>query len=141
MSDALLQAGANVAVWSLSRESIDTFLSGYQDVPELCDRVHGIQVATCDERAVADAFDQSAARFDVPRILINGVGGNRSKSPFIEGKRGRPLVFKFINECKEEMLFSYSYSLDWNQKQKILLSFMKSGIFGFRRNISYTFCW
>ena len=84
MSDALLQAGANVVVWSLSRASIDAFLSGYRDVPELCDRVHGIQVDTCDERAVADAFDQSAARFDVPRILINGVGGNRGKSIFID---------------------------------------------------------
>jgi NAD(P)-dependent dehydrogenase (short-subunit alcohol dehydrogenase family) len=84
MSDALLRAGANVVVWSRTRESIDAFLSCYQDDPELLQRLHGVQVDTCGERSVADAFDQSAARFDLPQILINGVGGNRGKSPFIE---------------------------------------------------------
>ena len=84
MSDALLRAGANVVVWSRTRESIDAFLSRYQNDAELLQRLHGFQVDTCDERAVADAFDQSAARFDLPQILINGVGGNRGKSPFLD---------------------------------------------------------
>jgi len=84
MSDALLRAGANVVVWSRTRESIDAFLSRYQNDPELLQRLHGLQVDTCGERAVADAFEQSAARFDLPQILINGVGGNRGKSSFLD---------------------------------------------------------
>jgi NAD(P)-dependent dehydrogenase (short-subunit alcohol dehydrogenase family) len=84
MSDALLRAGANVVVWSRTRESIDALLSRYRKDSELLQRLHGLQVDTCVERAVADAFEQSAARFDLPQILINGVGGNRGKSPFLD---------------------------------------------------------
>jgi len=84
MSDALLRAGANVVVWSRTRESIDAFLEKYQNAPELLGRVHGIQVDTGDEAAVATAFDQSSDRFSLPEILVNGVGGNRGKSAFLD---------------------------------------------------------
>jgi NAD(P)-dependent dehydrogenase (short-subunit alcohol dehydrogenase family) len=84
MSDALLRAGANVVVWSRTRESIDAFVEKYQDTPELLARVHGIQVDTGDEQAVAKAFMQSCGRFGLPEILINGVGGNRGKTAFLD---------------------------------------------------------
>ena len=84
MSDALLQAGANVVVWSRTRASIDAFLSRYDDSPILLKRAHGLQLDTGDENAVAEAFDQSAERFGIPEILINGVGGNKGKTPFLD---------------------------------------------------------
>jgi NAD(P)-dependent dehydrogenase (short-subunit alcohol dehydrogenase family) len=84
MSDALLRAGANVVVWSRTTQSIDSFKSHYQDNPDLHNRVYGIQLDTGKERAVEEAFDQSSAKFSVPEILINGVGGNKGKSPFLD---------------------------------------------------------
>ena len=84
MSDALLRAGANVVVWSRTNESIASFLARYNDLPELKSRVHGIQLDTGNETAVADAFDQSAKKFSTPEILINGVGGNKGKTPFLD---------------------------------------------------------
>ncbi len=84
MSDALLRAGANVIVWSRTNESIASFLARYNDFPELKSRVHGIQLDTGNETAVAEAFDKSAGKFSTPEILINGVGGNKVKTPFVD---------------------------------------------------------
>ena len=84
MSDALLRAGANVIVWSRTRESLDTFLNRYRDNSDLEDRAHGIQVDTGDESAVASALQQSIDHFSLPEILVNGVGGNKGKSPFLD---------------------------------------------------------
>ena len=84
MSDALLRAGANVVVWSRTQASIDTFLARYDTEPELGARVHGVRVDAGIESAVTEAFEQSAEPFGVPEILVNGVGGNRGKMPFLE---------------------------------------------------------
>ena len=84
MSDALLRAGANVVVWSRTQTSIDTFLERYENEPGLRDRVHGLQVDTGVESTVTEAFDQSAERFGLPEILVNGVGGNKGKMPFLD---------------------------------------------------------
>jgi len=84
MSDALLRAGASVTIWSRTTESIDVFLARYKNMPDLQPRVYGIQVDTGNEQGVEAAFDQSVARYGVPEILINGVGGNRGKSPFLD---------------------------------------------------------
>lgn len=84
MSDALLRAGANVVVWSRTRESIDAFLQRYKDNPELEKRTYGIQVDAGDESQVAEAFDHCTEKFNTPEILINGVGGNRGKMNFVD---------------------------------------------------------
>jgi len=84
MSDALLRAGANVVALSRSKESTTALLERYKGTPELLDRLHTIQVDTGDEPAVAEAFDKSASHFSVPEILINCVGGNQGKTPFID---------------------------------------------------------
>lgn len=84
MSDALLRAGANVAVWSRTRESLAAFIARYDSEPELQNRIEGVQVDTGIEAAVTEALEQTAQRFATPDILINGVGGNRGKTPFVE---------------------------------------------------------
>lgn len=84
MSDALLRAGANVIVWSRTKESITSFLARYNDLPELKSRAHGIQLDTGNETAVAEAFDISTEKFSIPEILINGVGGNKGRTPFVD---------------------------------------------------------
>ncbi len=84
MSDALLQAGANVVVWSRTKNSLDTFVQRYSDRPELLSRIHTTEVNTSDERKVERALDEAVSRFSMPEILINGVGGNSGKQPFVD---------------------------------------------------------
>ena len=84
MSDALLCAGANVVVLSRTADSIETFVARYDSDPELAGRVHGMSVDCGDEAAMAGVFDAAAERFSPPEILINGVGGNRGKSRFVD---------------------------------------------------------
>lgn len=84
MSDALLRAGANVVILSRTQASIDEVRSRYDNQPELLQRLHGIQLDSGDSAAMAEAFAAATERFSPPEILINGVGGNRGKSPFVE---------------------------------------------------------
>ena len=84
MSDALLRAGANVVVLSRSQNSVDAFLDPYQDEPELRERAYGLAIDCSDEKALETAYEMAAARFSPPEILVNGVGGNRGKTSFLE---------------------------------------------------------
>ena len=84
MSDALLRAGANVVVLSRTKDSIDGFLDRYRDEPELSAKVYGLVVDCGDVVALEEAFEQAAGRFSIPEILVNGVGGNRGKSSFVD---------------------------------------------------------
>ncbi|OEU48391.1 MAG: short-chain dehydrogenase [Desulfobulbaceae bacterium S3730MH12] len=84
MSDALLQAGANVVVWSRTRNSLDKFVQSYSDKPELLERLLTTEVDTSDEQSVDSALDKAASHFSMPEILINGVGGNRGKKSFVD---------------------------------------------------------
>jgi NAD(P)-dependent dehydrogenase (short-subunit alcohol dehydrogenase family) len=84
MSDALLRAGANVVVWSRTEKSIDSLLARYRDTPEMLKRISGLVVDAGDESAVAAAFEESSTRFNTPEILVNGVGGNRGKTAFLD---------------------------------------------------------
>jgi len=84
MSDALLRAGASVVVWSRTRNSLDAFVQGYKDRPELLDKLLTTEVDVGDEQSVERAFDEAVSHFAMPEILINGVGGNRGKKPFVD---------------------------------------------------------
>jgi NAD(P)-dependent dehydrogenase (short-subunit alcohol dehydrogenase family) len=85
LSEALLRAGARVAVWDLSREIVDEAvqrLSGV--VPEAAARLFGQAVDTSTEASVREALAATEKDFAVPDLLINGVGGNRGKCPLVE---------------------------------------------------------
>lgn len=84
MAGTLLEAGANVAVWSRSRASIDRALEKLAAETGAAERLDGFQVDTGDEEAVAEALQRTTGRFAAPCILINAVGGNLGKSPFID---------------------------------------------------------
>ena len=84
MSEALLRAGANVVVLSRTKDSSDAFVARFQDQPDLGRRVHTIAMDCGNEEELAAAYDQAIARFSPPEILVNGVGGNRGKSPFVD---------------------------------------------------------
>ncbi len=84
MSEALLRAGANIVVLSRTKGSIDTFLARFQNDPELRKRVHTIALDCGNEQELEGAYAQATAHFSAPEILVNGVGGNRGKSKFID---------------------------------------------------------
>jgi NAD(P)-dependent dehydrogenase (short-subunit alcohol dehydrogenase family) len=83
MAGALLKAGAHVAVWSRTRDSIDRAVAQLTAETGATDRVAGFQVDTGDEGNVAEALRDTTARWTPPSILINAVGGNLGKGPFI----------------------------------------------------------
>jgi len=84
MSRALLKAGANVIIWSRTQASIDQALGNLADDAPSKDRLAGFQVDTGDETRVEEGLRHAVGTFSAPDILINAVGGNLGKSPFIE---------------------------------------------------------
>ena len=84
MSRALLKAGANVIIWSRTQASIDQALGNLADDAPSKDRLAGLQVNTGDETRVEEGLQHAVGAFSAPDILINAVGGNLGKSPFIE---------------------------------------------------------
>ena len=81
MAGALTGAGARVAIWSRTQASIDRALENLGGASE---RLTGMAVDTGQEAQVTDALQETAQRLGSPRILINAVGGNMGKGPFVE---------------------------------------------------------
>ena len=84
MSGALLNAGANVVIWSRTQASVDQALEKLATSREISERIVGKRVDTTAESEVSEALASASASFDPPGILINAVGGNIGKSPLIE---------------------------------------------------------
>lgn len=84
MSEALLRAGAKVMIWSRTRKSVDLALEKMKAVPGSEGRIAGMKVDAGEESEVEAALQETVTSFSVPDILINGVGGNIGKSPFIK---------------------------------------------------------
>jgi NAD(P)-dependent dehydrogenase (short-subunit alcohol dehydrogenase family) len=84
MSEALLKAGANVAIFSRSQESIDEVLLKLEKVDNVTGRVVGIRCDTSTEKATEQALKEVLLTFNSVEILINGVGGNIGKSDFVD---------------------------------------------------------
>ena len=84
MSEALLKAGANIVVWSRSKESIDKAINYLNTIDSTKGRVFGSQVDAGVEEQVHKALKEADKHFGRVDLLINGVGGNIGKSPLIE---------------------------------------------------------
>ena len=84
MSKALLKAGADVVVWTRTQTSIDSALNHLKASAKAPQRIKGIRVDCGIENDVAKALQASIAACGPPEILINSVGGNIGKAPFVE---------------------------------------------------------
>ncbi len=84
MAGALLEAGAHVVIWSRTQASVDQALEKLRNDTEKTQRLAGRQVDTGDEEQVQQALEAACRHFPDPGILINAVGGNFDKGPFIE---------------------------------------------------------
>jgi NAD(P)-dependent dehydrogenase (short-subunit alcohol dehydrogenase family) len=63
---------------------LDVFLGRYRGDAGAQKRVYTAVVDAGDEEAVRGAFADAKGRCGMPEILINAVGGNRSKVPFVD---------------------------------------------------------
>lgn len=86
MAEALLKAGANVIIWSRSQESIDTALTHLKSIEVPTGSSYGYQCDTGDEEKVKHVLSKCIEEHGKIDILINGVGGNIGKSPFVDTK-------------------------------------------------------
>ncbi len=84
MSAALLNAGANVVIWSRTQQSIDQALQKLSPADKFVDHLAGIRVDTGSEAEVEAGLKDAVSRFGSLQILINAVGGVRGKSPLVE---------------------------------------------------------
>jgi NAD(P)-dependent dehydrogenase (short-subunit alcohol dehydrogenase family) len=86
MAEALIGAGATVSLWGRGK---NTPMAGA--ARELEERLglpsgslHFATVDTSDKKASEEALEKTEAEAGMPKILINGVGGNIGKAPFLE---------------------------------------------------------
>lgn len=86
MAVTLLRAGARVALWGrgTNHPVDDAARQIADDAGVAAAQVVPVTVDTADEDAVAAALWETEDRLGLPTILVNGVGGNRGKSDFVE---------------------------------------------------------
>ena len=84
LSSTLLKAGAKVAIWSRSSQSVETVLEKLSAEEGGEQRIMGDAVDTGNETAVSKCLDKVISSLGPPEILINAVGGNLGKAPLVE---------------------------------------------------------
>lgn len=85
MGEALVAAGAAVTLWGRGvSHPIADAVAALGERTAHRDRIFGVTVDTGDENSVRDALAESERLMGPPTLLINGVGGNRGKGPFVD---------------------------------------------------------
>jgi len=85
LAAALLKAGAKVALWGHHQSTIDAAIARLKgEIDGAGDRLFGHEVDTGSEQAVRAALENTEKSFGAPNLLVNGVGGNRGKSAFVD---------------------------------------------------------
>jgi NAD(P)-dependent dehydrogenase (short-subunit alcohol dehydrogenase family) len=84
MAEALLQAGACVALWDIDTKSLDAAQARLAEAAGDSKRVIGIAADGMSEQSIQDAVRATVSAFGSVDVLINTAGGNRGKTPFLE---------------------------------------------------------
>jgi NAD(P)-dependent dehydrogenase (short-subunit alcohol dehydrogenase family) len=84
MAEALLKAGACVALWDIDKKSLDSAQARLAESTGVPAKVVGIVADGMSEPSVDDAVRATVSAFGSIDVLINTAGGNRGKSPFLE---------------------------------------------------------
>ena len=84
MSEALLKAGAKVALWDIEQKFSDDAVDRLDQATGARDRMASIQADAMAEESVKDAVDKTVEKLGSLDVLINAAGGNRGKGPFLE---------------------------------------------------------
>lgn len=85
MAAALAKAGAAVCIWGrgTGHPIPDAVAALRAKVGPDC-RVEGVTVDTGDRDAILQAIAETEKLLGAPDLLVNGVGGNRGKAPFVD---------------------------------------------------------
>jgi NAD(P)-dependent dehydrogenase (short-subunit alcohol dehydrogenase family) len=84
IAEAFLKAGARVSLWGWREESL---LQASERLNRRYNRKEDIHICVVDtgiEERVSQALDKTVKEFGMPVVLVNGVGGTREKSDFID---------------------------------------------------------
>jgi NAD(P)-dependent dehydrogenase (short-subunit alcohol dehydrogenase family) len=84
LAESLLNAGASLSLWGRGKASLESAVERLAQTASSKDRLHTVVVDTADEKEVKRACSTTEAERGIPQVLINGVGGNRGKSAFVE---------------------------------------------------------
>ena len=84
-AEAVLNAGAAVVLWSRGKStSPEETLKILSEKTGKKNKIHLYTVDTSDKDAVEKGIEKVVQEVGAPTVLINGVGGNRGKSSFID---------------------------------------------------------
>ncbi len=85
MAEIYLEAGATVSLWNRTASNVEKRATALRDkFPDSADNIHTQVVDTGDEPAVSATLERTAAELGTVDILVNGVGGNRGKTAFVD---------------------------------------------------------
>lgn len=84
MAEALLFAGASVALWGIRIGSVEKAIDRLKASGAAADRVIGVECDAMKAESVRDAIDVTFEKIGGFDVLINAVGGNRGKSSFTD---------------------------------------------------------
>ena len=85
MAKSLVASGAGVSLWGRGKSRpVAGAVEALARETGRKDLIHGVTVDAGDKAALEGALAQTVREFGEPEVLINGVGGNKSKSPFLD---------------------------------------------------------
>ena len=85
LAEALLRAGARVALWGHQRRTIDEALRRLGAIlPDGSGRIYGREVDAGEEADCRQALQATESDLAAPNLLINGVGGVAGRCPLTE---------------------------------------------------------
>jgi len=84
MAEALLKAGASVSLWGPHVQSIQETAERAGAAAGAQGRITWVVADAMSEDSVSAAAETTARHFGGLNILVNAVGGNRNKGPFVE---------------------------------------------------------
>ncbi len=93
LAEAFVKAGAKVSLWVRRAEVVEETRALYAPMAADPSRLQVLAADAGDKAAVAAAYAETSAALGAPNVLINAVGGNKGKGPFVEAD---PAVFEDI---------------------------------------------
>jgi NAD(P)-dependent dehydrogenase (short-subunit alcohol dehydrogenase family) len=84
MTEALLNAGAKVALWDIEQKFADDAVARLSEVTGAADRLLAVQTDAMKEDSIQQAVNSTEAGLGKLGVLINAAGGNRGKSSFVD---------------------------------------------------------
>lgn len=84
MGEALVNAGANVCLWGRGRSHpVQDAVDALVEKTGKKEQVYGVTVDTTEEAETERALRETEESMGVPKVLVNGVGGNKGKADFV----------------------------------------------------------